>query len=129
MSAHQAERTRPAPRTELYRAVEEALRQVQDPCAVALRTDWSLVDLGLLVDVYEGAEGDVVVELVLTDPLCPYYDRIEQMVVEAVSQRTGHSRVTMEISGEVAWDPSRLRADRPGVVSLPLLPARFRSEQ
>jgi metal-sulfur cluster biosynthetic enzyme len=117
-----------APRTALYLQVEEALRKVQDPCAVALRTDWSLVDLGLLVDVYEGERGDLVVEMVLTDPLCPYYDRIEHSVQEAVSSATGYADVTMEISGDLAWDPDRLQKQDPSRRSLPLLPVRFRDQ-
>lgn len=95
--------------SQLREAVKSALREVQDPCAVALRTDWSLVDLGLLVDIRVDDNGALVVELALTDPLCPFFERIEEMVVGAVAARTGYQDVTVDISGDVAWDPSRLQ--------------------
>jgi metal-sulfur cluster biosynthetic enzyme len=126
MVTQSAEAPRTAERTPLYTQVEQALAKVQDPCAVALRTDWSLVDLGLLVDVYVGERGDLVVEMVLTDPLCPYYDRIERSVQDAVSAATGYPEVTMEISGDVAWEPNRLQKQDARRRSLPLLPIRFR---
>lgn len=94
---------------DLRAQVTAALRDVQDPCSIALKTDWSLVDLGLLVDAFEGADGELVVELTLTDPLCPFLELIDEMVVAAVSARTGYGKVTVDISSEVAWDPSRMR--------------------
>lgn len=93
----------------LHEQVTAALRDVQDPCAVALKTDWSLVDLGLLVDAFEGDDGELVVELTLTDPLCPFLELIDELVVAAVSARTGYDKVTVDISADVAWDPSRMR--------------------
>jgi metal-sulfur cluster biosynthetic enzyme len=93
----------------LLEQVEAALRQVQDPCATALRADWSLVDLGLLVNAFESDDGELVVELTLTDPLCPFFEKIELMVSEAVTAHTGYERVLVDISSEVAWDPSRLQ--------------------
>lgn len=103
--------------------VEAALRGVRDPCAMAMKADWSLVDLGLLVDAYD-KDGELVVELTLTDPLCPFLELIDEMVVRAVSEHTGYERVSLDISADVAWDPSRLqRGPLAGLTILPQVAA------
>jgi len=60
---------------------------------------------------------ELVVELPLTDPLCPFFDTISGQVVASVSAGTGHQRVTVDISGAVAWDPTRLRRGLPGTIA------------
>lgn len=98
---------------DLKDAVTSALKKVEDPCSVALNAGVSVHDLGLLVDTYV-KDGGLVVELTLTDPLCPLFETLEAMVVDAVSKETGFESVTVDISSNVAWSPDRLNKGRPG---------------
>jgi metal-sulfur cluster biosynthetic enzyme len=91
---------------DLGAAVASALARVEDPCSVALAAGWSVHDLGLLVDA-QVRDDELVVELTLTDPLCPFFDVLDDLVRTAVSEETGHRNVRVEISEDVAWDPSR----------------------
>ena len=92
---------------DLRARVEAALRTIEDPCSESLKAGWSVFDLGLLVDAEIAPDGDVVVELTLTDPMCPFFEMLEQRVCEAVSNATGRRRVSVHVSSRVAWDPGR----------------------
>lgn len=94
---------------ELHALVEAALRTIEDPCSESLKAGWSVLDLGLLVDAEIGPDGDVVVELTLTDPMCPFFEMLERRVCEAVSNATGRRRVSVHVSSRVAWGPGRAK--------------------
>jgi len=95
--------------TDLQHTVERALRRIEDPCSESLKADWSVFDLGLLVAVEAAADGGLVVELTLTDPMCPFFEMLEERVCAAVSEATGNTNVAVQVSAQVAWDPSRAR--------------------
>lgn len=92
---------------ELRARVVAALETIEDPCSESLKAGWSVFDLGLLVDAEIAPDGDVVVELTLTDPMCPFFEMLERRVCEAVSNATGRRRVSVHVSSRVAWDPGR----------------------
>jgi metal-sulfur cluster biosynthetic enzyme len=94
---------------EWHTRVEAALKTIEDPCSESLKAGWSVFDLGLLVDTTIAPDGDLVVELTLTDPMCPFFEMLEQRVCEAVSSATGRPRVSVHVSSRVAWDPGRAR--------------------
>lgn len=87
-------------------SVEQALRRIEDPCSVSMKAGWSVFDLGLLEDVRTNDE-EIVVEIVLTDPFCPFFDTLDDLIATAVREETG-SRVRVEVSGE-GWHPGRAR--------------------
>jgi len=53
--------------------------------------------------------GGLSVELTLTDPMCPFFEMLEERVRAAVAEATGNTDVTVQVSAQVAWDPSRAR--------------------
>ena len=93
----------------LQHTVEQALRRIEDPCSESLKAGWSVFDLGLLVAVETAPDGGLIVELTLTDPMCPFFEMLEERVCAAVSEATGNTDVTVQVSAQVAWDPSRAR--------------------
>ena len=106
---------RPAGRpvdAELQARVEAALRTIEDPCSESLKAGWSVFDLGLLVHAEAAPDDGLVVELTLTDPMCPFFEMLEERVCTAVSGATGHERVAVHVSSRVAWDPGRLKKGR-----------------
>lgn len=94
---------------DLTRQVEQALGRIEDPCSESLKAGWSVLDLGLLVDVTRTDGGGLAVELTLTDPMCPFFELLEERVRDSVREVTGVDDVTVDISHDVAWDPRRLR--------------------
>jgi metal-sulfur cluster biosynthetic enzyme len=100
---------------DLHARVEAALKTIEDPCSQSLKAGWSVFDLGLLVDTTIAPDGDLVVELTLTDPMCPFFEMLEQRVCEAVSSATGRRGVSVHVSSRVAWDPGRAKRDPHGV--------------
>ncbi|HSK97676.1 MAG TPA: iron-sulfur cluster assembly protein [Euzebyales bacterium] len=93
----------------LQQQVERALASIEDPCSESLKAGWSVFDLGLLVDVETDGDDGLVVELTLTDPMCPFFELLEERVCAAVTARTGAPRVAVRVSSAVAWDPGRAR--------------------
>jgi len=76
--------------------IVEALRSVEDPEA-----GMSIVDLGLVYAVEEGAEG-VRVEMTLTSPSCPLGPLLVDEVVAAVR---GVLPGTPDVRVDLVWDP------------------------
>jgi metal-sulfur cluster biosynthetic enzyme len=103
-TTERAEQTEQTVRT----AVETALQRIEDPCSVSMKAGWSVFDLGLLERV-QVAGDEIVVEIVLTDPFCPYFDNLEEIIVTAVAAETGSDRVRVEVSGEAGWHPGRAK--------------------
>jgi metal-sulfur cluster biosynthetic enzyme len=97
---------------ELQARVEAALRTIEDPCSESLKAGWSVFDLGLLVHAEPTPDDGLIVELTLTDPMCPFFEMLEERVCAAVSDATGHERVAVQVSSHVAWDPGRLKKGR-----------------
>jgi metal-sulfur cluster biosynthetic enzyme len=90
-------------------AVERALQRIEDPCSVSMKAGWSVFDLGLLERVQIADDDEIVVEIVLTDPFCPFFDNLEDIIVTAVTEETGSERVRVEVSGDAGWHPGRAK--------------------
>jgi metal-sulfur cluster biosynthetic enzyme len=90
-------------------AVERALQRIEDPCSIAMKADWSVFDLGLLERVHVADGDEIVVEIVLTDPFCPFFEKLDEIIVTAVREETGSDRVRVEVSGEAGWHPGRAK--------------------
>jgi metal-sulfur cluster biosynthetic enzyme len=63
--------------------IRTALEQVVDP-----EINLSIIDLGLVREIDQGAE-PIVVRMLLTTPFCPYAPQIVQQVKDVVSTVTG----------------------------------------
>jgi metal-sulfur cluster biosynthetic enzyme len=111
MSRPPAEAQGPASRTEqdLRDAVERALRRIEDPCSISMNAGWSVLDLGLLERVRLADGDEIVVEIVLTDPFCPFFDKLDEIIVTAVKEETASDRVRVEVSADAGWHPGRAR--------------------
>jgi metal-sulfur cluster biosynthetic enzyme len=94
---------------DLRDAVERALQRIEDPCSIAMKADWSVCDLGLLERVHVADGDEIVVEIVLTDPFCPFFEKLDEIIVTAVREETGSDRVRVEVSGEAGWHPGRAK--------------------
>jgi metal-sulfur cluster biosynthetic enzyme len=94
---------------EVRNAVERALQRIEDPCSVSMKAGWSVLDLGLLERVHVANGDEIVVEIVLTDPFCPFFDKLDEIIVTAVAEETGSDSVRVEVSGDAGWHPGRAR--------------------
>jgi metal-sulfur cluster biosynthetic enzyme len=97
------------PPEEVRDAVERALRRIEDPCSISMKAGWSVFDLGLLERVHVANGDEIVVEIVLTDPFCPFFEKLDEIIVTAVREETGSDRVRVEVSGDAGWHPGRAK--------------------
>lgn len=85
--------------------VQNALEQVIDPCSIGVGRPTSVVQLGL-VEKVSIQDAMVHVELILTDPVCPYARSLVEATRESLRCLEGIDRVEVEISKTV-WSPER----------------------
>ena len=74
-----------------------------------MKAGWSVFDLGLLERVHPANGDEIVVEIVHTDPFWPFFDKLDELIVTAVTEETGSDRVRVEVSGDAGWHPGRAR--------------------
>ncbi len=67
----------------------------------------SVYDLGLIYDIDISAE-EVVVEMTLTNPHCPFMQQLQDKVEEAVVKVAGDRTVRVKLVFEPAWTPERM---------------------
>lgn len=108
--------------TEVEAQAWEALDRVMDPCSVAVGCGISLVEMQLVTSI-ERVDGDLKVELRLTEPTCMLSFHIAEDVEAALSGLVGtDGRVNVRLSfdPDVTWNEdmilpagrARLRAFR-----------------
>ena len=91
-------------------AVENALRNVLDPCSCFTDEPVNIVDLGLVENV-SFEEGSVRVDPLLTSPGCTYYPYIKRDVESRLLDLDGVDTVEVnEVTGEV-WTRDRMDDD------------------
>ncbi len=83
--------------------VREKLLEVIDP---ELGVD--VVNLGLIYDMWEPAEGDLKIRMSMTTPGCPMHDNISDNVQWAAAQVFGVASVDVEVVWEPAWSPDMM---------------------
>jgi metal-sulfur cluster biosynthetic enzyme len=93
---------------ELRDAVMDALDGVLDPCSVATRRPLSIVELGLLVDLSVGADGDVRVVLRATSPSCVLIASIMEAAETRIRAVPGVGAVAIELDVTSDWTPERM---------------------
>lgn len=80
--------------------VKEALTSVFDP-----ELNLNVVELGLVYDLQEPKDGDVVVTMTMTTPGCPMHDSISSSVEWAVMQVSGVADVRVDVVWDPPWSP------------------------
>ncbi|MGA7623312.1 MAG: metal-sulfur cluster assembly factor [Candidatus Acidiferrales bacterium] len=91
----------------------EALRQCYDP-----EIPINIVDLGLIYDVQNDAEGNVAVKMTLTTQGCPSALAIPDQVRTRVAAIDEVRDVKVEIVWEPAWNPSMISPNGRQVLGL-----------
>jgi metal-sulfur cluster biosynthetic enzyme len=91
----------------------EALRQCYDP-----EIPINIVDLGLIYDVQNDAEGNVAVKMTLTTQGCPSALAIPDQVRTRVAAVDEVRDVKVEIVWEPAWNPSMISPNGRQVLGL-----------
>ncbi|MBI4054824.1 MAG: metal-sulfur cluster assembly factor [Elusimicrobia bacterium] len=92
--------------------VRAALQPVQDP-----ELFLSILDLGLIygVKIAEAEPGsdraEVIVEMTMTSPACPYGPQLLAQAHRAVEQTPGVQKVQMNLVFEPPWDPRTMATE------------------
>jgi metal-sulfur cluster biosynthetic enzyme len=86
--------------------VRDELRRVPEPCGLLMRDPIDIVDMGLVEQV-ECHDGDVRVELVLTDPSCVHFSGLRRYIADVVGALPGVVSVHVTASTTVMWTPDR----------------------
>jgi metal-sulfur cluster biosynthetic enzyme len=100
------------PDPSLAAAVGAALDQIADPCLAAAGIRGSIVDLGLVQSVRADTDGDVVVELSLTEMGCAFTHHLLDRVWAAVEGLEGVHTAT--VTPIWTWTPAHMRDDLAG---------------
>jgi metal-sulfur cluster biosynthetic enzyme len=88
--------------------VVAAMRDVPEPCSIAMRTPTDIVEMGLVGDV-RVERGHVTVELVLTDPSCAHFRSMGAYIRDVVGRLDGVDSVEVLLSTTTLWTPDRMR--------------------
>lgn len=83
-----------------------ALKEVNDPELML-----NIYDLGLVYKADISDEGDVLIEMTLTSPLCPMADMMPQMVAQRVALLDGVREVSVFLVWEPVWTMDRMSED------------------
>jgi metal-sulfur cluster biosynthetic enzyme len=85
----------------------EALREVPEPCSLAMRAPLDITEMGLVDDV-ELDGGRVRVELVLTDPSCVHFTSMRRYIRDVLMRLDGVETVDVVLSTEKLWTADRV---------------------
>ncbi len=83
-----------------------ALKAVQDPELML-----NVYELGLIYDIRQEENGDVLIVMTLTSPTCPMAGEMPGIVANAVASVPGTGVVTVELTFEPPWTVERLSDD------------------
>lgn len=89
--------------------VLDALRDVYDPCC--REKEISVVDMGLVRNATQHADGSARVELLLTSGWCPFAVHLLDEIQERVNELPGMERADITIVWDEAWTTDRLSPD------------------
>ena len=96
----------------------DALRDVYDPCCADRGI--SIIDMGVVEDVRETAQGHVEVDLIPTTGWCPFVANMSAAIPEALQALDGVETVDVRVVWEPAWTPDRLSESARAKLSMPL---------
>src|ERR1700738_4430450 len=85
----------------------DALQEVAEPCSIAMRGPMNIVEMGLIGDLsIEG--GQVIVELVLTDPSCAHFRSLQSYIGDVLKTLDWVESVQVVHSTAILWTPDRV---------------------
>jgi metal-sulfur cluster biosynthetic enzyme len=86
--------------------IRTSLKEIIDPCSVALGRPLDLVDMGLIerIDV---DDGHVDITVVLTDAACAFYQDMQRQIRDVARTVDGVETVEVHIA-PMLWHPSRM---------------------
>ncbi|RIV21837.1 metal-sulfur cluster assembly factor [Alicyclobacillaceae bacterium I2511] len=83
--------------------VRSALQEVYDP-----ELGLNVVELGLVYDISEPADRDLVIRMTMTTPGCPMHDNISDAVEWAALQVPDVASVKVDVVWDPPWSPERM---------------------
>lgn len=86
--------------------IREELRRVPEPCAILMRQQDDIMQMGL-VDEIECRGGDVRVVLVLTDASCVHFAGLQRYIRDVLTALPGVDSVEVTASSTKMWTPDR----------------------
>lgn len=87
--------------------VFERLREVPEPCSIAMAAPQSIVDMGLVESI--SVDGPTVrVCLVLTDPSCVHFMSMRRYIRDVLARLDGVRDVVVTMSTTRLWTPDRM---------------------
>jgi metal-sulfur cluster biosynthetic enzyme len=95
--------------------IRTSLREIIDPCSVALGRPLDLLDMGLIERIDIDA-GHVDITVVLTDAACAFYQDMQRQIRDAAGTVEGVEDVEVHIA-PMLWHPSRMLPARRGATS------------
>jgi metal-sulfur cluster biosynthetic enzyme len=103
--------------------IRAQLRRVPEPCGLLMREPVDICEMGL-VDEISVTDGEVRVELVLTDPSCVHFRGLRRYITDVLLELPGVDAVQVAISTTTLWTPDRQtgRAARHSPVNPPAAP-------
>jgi metal-sulfur cluster biosynthetic enzyme len=89
-----------------------ALRNVPEPCSIAMRVPMDITEMGL-IEQLEIDGSHVAVTLVLTDPSCVHFSAMQRFIHDELLGLEGVESVTVTASTRTLWTPDRVRRTHP----------------
>lgn len=86
--------------------VRYELRRVPEPCGLLMREPIDICEMGLVEHV-ECHDGEVRVELVLTDTSCVHFSGLRRYIADVVGALPGVRSVHVTASTTIMWTPDR----------------------
>lgn len=86
--------------------VRDELRRVPEPCGLLMREPIDICEMGLVEQV-ECRDGEVRVELVLTDTSCVHFSGLQRYIADVVGALPGVRSVHVTASTTIMWTPDR----------------------
>jgi metal-sulfur cluster biosynthetic enzyme len=87
--------------------IRTALERVVDPCSIATGRPINLPDMGMIKDIVDD-DGDVLIALRLTSPVCWQAANIVEKVEEVIMQVPGVRNVRCILDTEQDWMPDMM---------------------
>ena len=102
--------------TDMDRLTEDiigAIKTVYDP-----EIPVDIFELGLIYKIDVSDDKDVTIDMTLTAPGCPVAEYMPQWVIDAVGTVAGLRNVSVEMTFDPPWDPSRMSEEAQLVLNM-----------
>lgn len=90
-----------------------AIKTVYDP-----EIPVDIFELGLIYKIDVSDDKDVTIDMTLTAPGCPVAEYMPQWVIDAVGTVAGIRNVSVEMTFDPPWDPSRMSEEAQLVLNM-----------